>query len=424
MLLSSLMAAYLNRLVDAEIATHLRTFGAVLLEGPRGVGKTTSGLRHSSSSIRLDADPGQLLLAKSSPETVLRGDVPRLIDEWQLTPELWNVLRHELDRRSAPGQFILTGSARPTDDVTRHTGAGRIGRLRIRPMSMAESNESTGDVSLADLLQGNNRVAAIANTTVPDYAALLVRGGWPTLVAHPETDSYRYLASYMDNAARLDLNLVPGAPRRDPQRVMALLRALARNVSTEASLALLGREAGAGNPLAAGTVRQYIDDLTRLFVVEELPAWHVHLRSKVRVRVQPTWHFADPSLAAVMIGASAKHLIDDPATFGLFFESLAIRDLRVYATTQDANVYHYRDDSGLEVDAIIERRDGTWLAAEIKLGGQDLIDTAAVNLKQLENKVSDERREALRNLVVITGGKASYTREDGVHVVALGTLTA
>ena len=388
------------------------------------VGKTTSGLRHANSSVRLDADPGLLVLAQSSPQTVLSGATPRLIDEWQLAPDLWNALRHELDARRDPGQFILAGSASPADEVTRHSGAGRIGRLRIRPMSLAESLESTGDVSLSHLLSGTDLVAGLAKLTVPDYASLIVRGGWPGLVTRRNADSARFLSNYLDNAARLDLNLIPGAPRRDPQRVMALMRALARNLATEASLTLLGREAGGGSPLAPTTVRSYIDDLARLYVLEELPAWRAHLRSKIRLRVQPTWHFADPSLAAALLDAGESHLLSEPLTLGFFFESLAIRDLRVYSGANRASVYHYRDDSGLEVDAVIESRDGSWIAVEIKLGGQPLIESAARNLQKLAAKVTEAKRDALRNLVVITAGQTSYTRDDGVHVVALGNLTA
>ncbi len=291
-------------------------------------------------------------------------------------------------------------------------------------MSLAESLESTGDVSLSHLLSGTDLVAGLAKLTVPDYASLIVRGGWPGLVTRRNADSSRFLSNYLDNAARLDLNLIPGAPRRDPQRVMALMRALARNLATEASLTLLGREAGGGSPLAPTTVRSYIDDLARLYVLEELPAWRAHLRSKIRLRVQPTWHFADPSLAAALLDAGESHLLSEPLTLGFFFESLAIRDLRVYSGANRASVYHYRDDSGLEVDAVIESRDGSWIAVEIKLGGQPLIESAARNLQKLAAKVTEAKRDALRNLVVITAGQTSYTRDDGVHVVALGNLTA
>lgn len=364
------------------------------------------------------------MLAATSPETILAGAVPRLIDEWQLAPELWNAMRHEIDARAAAGQFILSGSARPADEVTRHSGAGRVLRLKMRPMSLAESGESTAQVSLGALLEAAELVAGLSGPTVPDYCRHIVRGGWPSLLGSTEASARRYLDGYVDNVSRLDLNLVPGATRRDPQRVRSLLRALARNLATEAAVSVLAREAGSGAPLSPITVRTYIDDLSRLYVVEELPAWHTHLRSKVRLRTQPRWHFVDPSLAASLLRVTPERLLTEPTALGLFFESLVIRDLRVYGSAHGAEVFHYRDETGLEVDAIVERRDGTWLACEIKLGGEVNIDTAASNLKALAAKVSEQRRSDLRGLVVITGGRVSYTRSDGVHVVALGHLAA
>ncbi|MBX3141063.1 MAG: ATP-binding protein [Trueperaceae bacterium] len=421
------MPAYLPRIVDRAIAEALKSFGAVILQGPRAVGKTTSGLHAAASSVRLDASPELITLATISPETLLEGAIPRLIDEWQLAPALWNAVRHEVDLRGGPGQFILTGSATPADDHTRHSGAGRFRRITLRPMTLAESGDSAGTVSL-DALFGGKSVAALGGPTVPQYAKLIARGGWPSLVRQSTRSARGYLTSYLEDIARVDLpasELVV-----DPVRMLALMRALARNVATEISAAQLGVEAeieersDPAKGISARSVRKYLDALSRVFVVEEQPAWAPHLRSRVRLRVKPKWHFVDPSLAAAALGAGPENLMADLNTLGLLFESLCVRDLRVYADALGGSVYHYRDDSGLEIDIIVELNDGTWSAFEVKLGGEAHIESAASNLKKLQGKVSARRAEQLRSLNVITAGKVSLTRPDGVNVVALGHLTA
>ncbi|HEY0118478.1 MAG TPA: DUF4143 domain-containing protein [Cellulomonas sp.] len=419
------MAGYRERIADRLVADALRTFGAVVIQGPRAVGKTTSGLRLAASSVRLDASPDLAALAETSPPAVLAGNVPRLVDEWQLAPTLWNAVRHEVDTRGAPGQFILTGSATPSDDVTRHSGAGRFRRVTLRPMTLAESGESTGAVDFSDVLSGAT-VAGIGGPTVEDYARLIVRGGWPALVTAPERSPADYLTAYLDDVARVDL---PGADARtDPVRMLALVRALARNVATEASAVTLGAEAEIGDRdhpaigVSPQSVRKYLHALTRVFVVEEQPAWAPHLRSRVRLRVQPKWHFVDPSLAAVSLGAGPSALLDDPKSLGLLFESLCVRDLRVYAQALGGNVYHYRDETGLAADAVVELGDGRWAAFEIKLGGAAYVDKAAANLAKLAAKVSEQRAARLCSLNVLTAGTTSYTRPDGVNVVALGHL--
>lgn len=421
------MPAYLERSVDKAISESLQSFGAVILQGPRAVGKTTSGLHAAASSLRLDASPDLVTLAEVSPQTLLAGATPRLIDEWQLAPTIWNAVRHEVDRRGSPGQFILTGSATPADDRTRHSGAGRFRRITMRPMTLAESGDSTAAFSLADLLEGKP-VAGLGGPTVPRYAELIERGGWPALVLHGARSARPYLTSYLEDIARVDLpasDLVV-----DPIRMLALVRALARNVACEISAARLGAEAeiteqaGATKGVSAQSVRKYLDALSRIFVVEEQPAWAPHLRSRVRVRVQPKWHFVDPSLAAAALGAGSESLLADLNTFGLLFESLCVRDLRVHADALGGSVYHYRDDSNLEVDAIVELGDGTWSAFEVKLGGGSHIEAAAANLTKLRGKVSARRAEQLRSLNVITAGNASFTRPDGINVVALGHLAA
>jgi predicted AAA+ superfamily ATPase len=417
------MVEYRERVADPIIRDALTDFGAIVLEGPRAVGKTTTGLHHAASSVRLDASPQIAGLAETSPGSILAGESPRLIDEWQLAPTLWNAVRHEVDQRGRSGQFILTGSATPADERTRHSGAGRFRRLRLRPMALAESGESTRDVSLRDILDGAE-VAALGGPTVEDYASLIVRGGWPALVDAPQRSATEYLGGYLDDVSRVD---IPGMGMRvDPLRMRALLRALARNVATEIPIAKLAREAEIGPHGAATsgqTARRHIDALTRVFVVEELPAWAPHLRSKVRLRVQPVWHFIDPSLAAAALGASRERLLGDLETFGFFFESLCIRDLRVYAEGLGGEMFHYRDETGLEVDAILELRDGSWAAFEVKLGGTKAVDAGARSLHALEAKVTQARASELKAKVVLTAGDISYMRPDGVRVVAIGHLS-
>lgn len=416
------MSGYRERIADRLIADALTTFGAVVVQGPRAVGKTTTGLHLTASSVRLDSSPELAALAETSPAVVLTGQMPRLLDEWQLAPTLWNAVRHEVDVRGTPGQFILTGSATPADDVTRHSGAGRFRRVMLRPMTLAESGESTGAVEFAGFFD-RAPVAGIGGPTVEDYARLVVRGGWPALVTAPRRSPTEYLAAYLDDVARVDL---PGADLRiEPVRMLALIRALARNVATETTATRLGVEAEIDErpeAVSPQSVRKYLHALTRVFVIEEQPAWAPHLRSKVRLRVQPKWHFVDPSLAAAALGAGPRALLGDPRMLGLLFESLCVRDLRVYAQALGGDVYHYRDETGLEVDAIVELGDGRWAAFEVRLGGARHVDTAAANLAKLAAKVSERRAAQLCSRNVLTAGTTSYTRPDGVNVVALGHL--
>lgn len=408
--------------MDGVVRRSLSTFGAVVLQGPRAVGKTTTGLQVAASSVRLDASPELAALAETSPRTVLTGEVPRLVDEWQLAPTLWNAVRHEVDQRATPGQFILTGSATPPDDVTRHSGAGRFRRVTLRPMTLAESGEGIAAITLTDLLEGV-AVAGFGGPSVEEYADLVIRGGWPALIAQPTRSVHEYLSSYLDDVARVDLHSID--TRVDPLRMRALIRALARNVSAETSATELAKEAeidDTGSTVSAQSVRKYLDALSRVFVLEEQPAWTPHLRSRIRLRTSPKWHFVDPSLAAAALGASRRSLLSDLNTLGLLFESLCVRDLRVHVDQLGGAVFHYRDGSGLEVDAIVELNDGRWAAFEIKMGGAKNIDKAAANLAKLSGKVSEKRSSQLSSLNVLTAGNTSYTRPDGVNVVALGHL--
>jgi predicted AAA+ superfamily ATPase len=407
--------------MDALIERKLHASGGILLRGPRAVGKTTTALRHAKSSVRLDASEQIFRQATIAPHTLLVGDAPRLIDEWQLAPGIWNAVRHEIDARALPGQFILTGSAAPSEDSTRHTGAGRFSLLTLRPMTLCESGESTAQVDFAALFAKGAEIGGFGGLRVEDYAEKIVCGGWPALTGLSPAAASDSLIDYIENVASTDLRTLDSPP--DPIRMAALMRVVARNTATEASLEKLAAEAEIFyGRLTTQTVRKYLDQMARIFILEELPAWRPHIRSAIRARVKPKWHYVDPSLAAAALRISPDALLADLNAMGLFFESLVMRDLRVYAESLGARVFHYRDSSNLEIDAIVERFDGNWIAAEIKLGGEAAIKDAVSSFNKLKNRLSEGKLDKLASCCVITAGENSYTRPDGVHVVALGHL--
>ena len=412
---------YRDRVVDAEVPMALRSARAVLIEGPKGCGKTWTGQHFARSEMFIEERPDLWDIAPSVPGLLLDGATPRLLDEWQCVPDLWHLVRAACDRRGLPGQFILTGSAVPSDELTRHSGAGRISRVRMRPMSLQESGLSTGVVSLRALLEGRGVSGTEAPLDVPGLVEAACRGGWPQLIDTPIAEARRFTRDYLNDVCRVDVSAVDGI-RRSPTGVMRLLRSLARNIATAAGLTKLGNDAGAGVSLNRTTVRTYLDVLSRLFVVEDLPAWNTHLRSRAGLIQSPKRHFVDPSLAAAALGAGPQRYLDNLRAFGFLFESLAIRDLRIYAQASDASVFHYRDTYGLEADAVIETVDGRWLSVEVKLGGANAIDGAAEGLLRLRDRVSTERAASLARLVVITGGRYCYERPDGVMVVPLACL--
>ena len=412
---------YRDRVVDGEVPLALRSAGAVLVEGPRGCGKTWTGQHFARSEILLEERPDLWDIATQVPGLLLGGDTPRLLDEWQRVPDLWHLMRAACDRRGRPGQFILTGSAVPADELTRHSGAGRVSRVRMRPMSLSEAGLSNGAVSMGDMLAAKGFPAVEAPLDVPGLVEAACRGGWPQLVDMPMGAARRFTRDYLNDICRVDVSAVDGI-RRSPVGVMRLLRSLARNIATTASCRKLALETGGGSPLDRTTVKTYLDVLSRLFVVEDLPAWNTHLRSRAGLIRSPKRHFVDPSLAPAALGAGPRRYLDDLRAFGFLFESMAIRDLRIYAQANDAFVYHYRDTYGLEADAVIETGDGSWIAAEVKLGGASAVDRAAVALLKLQDRVSEERRAGLARLMVITGGRYGYERPDGVAVVPLATL--
>jgi len=412
---------YEPRLIDELLERKLKSSGAVVLRGPRAVGKTTTALHHAASSVRLDQRKDLIIAAELTPKTLLAGAVPRLIDEWQLAPSIWNSIRAEIDERALPGQFILTGSAAPDEDKTRHTGAGRMARLLLRPMTLYEQKNSTGQVRFADLFVKEATVGGAGGPDISEYAELIVKGGWPALQKLDASAAMDALADYVDNIAEVDLRTIDGRP--EPVRMAALIKALARNISTEASLEKLAAEAEiSSGGLSTPTVRKYLDQLARIFILDELPAWKPHLRSSIRMRVKPKWHFIDPSIATASTGASPDRLLDDLNAMGLLFESLVLRDIRVYADSADATAFHYRDSTNLEIDAIVERRDGMWAGIEVKLGGERAIEDAVANFKKLRARLTEPKLARLASLSIITGGQVSYTRPDGVHVISLGHL--
>lgn len=416
--------AYLPRVVDPRIDRLLSAMGGVVLEGPRACGKTSTGLEHARSSVRLDASPAAIELAELDPAGLLAGPVPRLIDEWQLAPSLWNLIRHEIDHRQAPGQFILSGSATPPDNLRRHSGAGRIARLRMRPMGLAENQRSTAQVSLAALAQGGRLSGIRSPLSYRDLAAEAIRGGWPALVEATIADAMEFNASYLADLASTDLRQA-SPTRHDPVRVRRLLASLARNIASEATLASLVADVAAdGGHLDRNTVRAYLDALTGVFAYEEQPAWAVSLRSRARLRSQPKLHLADPALACAALHLTPDRLAGDPAYFGQVFEAMVIRDLHAYLDATGSNLYHYRDETGLEVDAIIEFADGGWAAIEIKLGESRIPQAETSLLRLRDERVDLDRIGPPRFLAIITSGANGYTLRTGIHVIPLATLTA
>lgn len=412
---------YLERVADRELKAKLDALGGVVIEGPKACGKTMTGQRIAASEVRLDIDPAAREAANLEPLFVLDGAPPRLIDEWQLAPEIWNHVRRAIDDRGLPGQFILTGSSVPTDDIIRHSGAGRLARLRMRPMSLYEKGRSIGGISLSRLLAGEAEGSPEAKLTIPEIIDEIVLGGWPGLLERSRDQALTAAANYLDEIRRVEIRTVSGT-RRDPVKVGRLLRSIGRNVATHASIATLARDAGGNDgSLNRETVDEYLDGLRRLMVVEDQPAWGVHLRTTHTLRKAAKIHFVDPSLAAAAMRASPERLARDFESLGFLFESMVVRDLRVYAQATDASVFQYRDSDGLEVDAIIEAHDGRWAAFEIKLGfGQ--VEEAAASLRKFAGRIDTSRCGPPAALGVIVGSGYGYRREDGVHVIPIGAL--
>jgi len=416
---------YLNRISDEKLKLYLRAKGAVLIEGPKWCGKTSSAEQVAGSVLYMQ-DPDQAVMnkatAQSKPSLLLEGETPRLLDEWQVAPELWNAVRFAVDKRRAVGQFILTGSVTPTRTDDMHTGTGRIARMKMRTMSLYEAGDSTGEISLEALFEGETDADGKSNISVEQYAFLINRGGWPAVAL--ETDEKIALtvaADYVEAVANEDISKADGI-EKDPDRVKALLRSISRNISCEAKIVTLVNDLVANDEsLSHVTVDSYLKALNKIFVIEDLPAWSAKLRSKTVMRTTAKRHFTDPSIATATLRATPKRLLSDFNTFGLLFESLCIRDLRIYAESIDGSVYHYRDKSGLEVDAIVQLADGRWGAVEIKLGAGE-VDKPCDNLLKLKQVVDTDKMNEPSFLMVLTGTEYAFQMKNGVWVVPLGCL--
>lgn len=424
---------YRHRVCDDLLQRKLRTSGAVLVTGPKWCGKTWTSLNAARSVIYMqDADrrAGYLKMAQTQPSFLLKGERPRLIDEWQDAKILWDAVRFAVDRDPQKGQFILTGSVsvdRESNgnegeaDRIMHTGTGRISMMRMRPMSLYESGESNGAVSLKSLFEGDQDVTSISQTTIEDIAQAICRGGWPASIGMDKKDALDVAKDYVDAVCDRDAGGIDST-RKDPERVKAILRSLGRNISTmTTNKTILGDVSANDISLTDKTLDVYMTALRRLFVVEDIKAWQPSLRSKTGIRTSDKRQFVDPSIAVAALGASPASILDDFEYFGFLFESLCARDLRVYSEPLRGTVKHYHDNSGLEADLIISLDDGRWAAVEVKLGSSEIED-GANNLKSLANDIDTTKFNAPSFLMVLTGGEFAYRREDGVYVVPLGCL--
>lgn len=415
-------STYSPRIADRELQSRLERIGAVVIEGPKACGKTETAKQLAASEVRLDVDAGARAALAADPQVVLAGATPRLIDEWQVEPSVWNIVRREVDDRGQLGQFILTGSAVPADEDTRHSGAGRFSRLRMRPMSLSESGLSDSTISFEALIGGAKASSPDRDLGLGALIEASARGGWPALQGLPIEAAIASVVDYLEEVSRTDISRLDGI-RRDPARVRRLLRSLARNVATHVTVTKLAAEAAdpGAKPLKNQTVSDYLAALERLFVIEDQLPWQPHLRSRSILRKSAKRHFVDPSLAVAALGANPAALLDDLELFGFIFESMVVRDLRVYSQPLGGEIRQYLDNKGLEVDAIFQSGD-TWAAFEVKLGGEDPIEEAAANLLKFAGEIDRDKsgEPALLGVIVATG--YGYVRKDGVQVIPITSL--
>ncbi|WP_297377720.1 DUF4143 domain-containing protein [uncultured Helcococcus sp.] len=421
------MKKYLPRIADKLLEDRLNAKGAVLIEGPKWCGKTTTAKQMANSFISMDKPDmanQYKKMAELSPSTLLEGDTPRLIDEWQIAPNLWNAVRYEVDNRDEFGQFILTGSAVPHEfDDSMHTGTGRISRMVMRPMSLYESRESSGEVSLTELFKGDN-ISSTNNANLEEISFLICRGGWPKSIDLDEKPALFQAIDYFDAVVSTDISRVDSV-KRDKEKAKRLLRSYARHVGTQSPLETLRQDilSNQEDTFNQVTLYSYIDALKKIFVIEDSPAWNPNLRSKTSIRTTETRYFSDPSIATAALGIGPKDLIADLETMGFLFENLCIRDLRIYTDYLDGTVYHYRDKSGLECDAVIHLRNGNYGLIEIKLGGDKLIEDGAKTLKELESKIDTDNMAKPSFMAVLCAvAPFAYKREDGVYVIPITSL--
>ena len=420
--------SYINRVADELLELQLEAAGVVLIEGAKWCGKTTTALQQAKSVLFMDEPKRKeeyLRLAESDIEVLLEGKNPRLIDEWQKAPQFWDACRYLVDRRDNDGQFILTGSAEPVDQSKiSHTGTGRIGWVKMRPMSLFESGESNGSVSLGTLFNDNFKSAEGNELNLRMLCYLICRGGWPKAIGKSERAALRQAFNYVDAVAKREVVEVDKVHRSEAN-TRRLLRSYARHQASQATNGTIAADlkANDGDSLNDATIASYLNALRKIFVIEDMEAWNPNLRSKAAIRTTDTRYFVDPSIATASLGLGPNDLMKDLNTMGLLFETMVVRDLRVYAEVLDGNIFHYRDNNGLECDSVLHLRNGHYGLIEIKLGGESLIEEGAANLRSLTKKIDTDKMYAPSFLMVIVGtGRYAYRREDGILVVPIGCL--
>lgn len=422
------MKSYRNRIADTILKRKLEGKGAVVIEGPKWCGKTTTAEQIAKSVLYMD-DPANkaqnITISETNPKQLLRGETPRLIDEWQIAPKLWDTIRFEVDHRGELGQFVLTGSAVPADthEIT-HSGTGRFTWLMMRPMSLYESGESNGTVSLKEMFEENEKIEGYANLTFERLAFVVCRGGWPQAIDMRDEIALDQAIDYYTAVVHSDINRADNI-EKNPERVKRLMRSYARNQGSQVPNTVLVKDVANNDETSINeeTVATYLKALRKIFVIEDMPAWNPNLRSKTAIRSSDTRYYIDPSIAVAALGLGPDDLISDLHTFGFLFETLCIRDLRIYADSISGEVYHYRDKDGQECDAVIHLRNGKYGLIEIKLGGDTLIEEGARNLKAMEAKIDTDKMNTPSFLMVLTGvGNYAYRRKDGVFVVPISSL--
>lgn len=417
---------YLPRLIEKNIEEKLSYIGAIHIEGPKWCGKSTTASLFAKTIVKLQ-DPivfnRYQIFATTSKEDLLYGTKPILFDEWQKIPELWDFIRLDIDDHPGhPGLYMLTGSAKPVEDSARHSGSGRIAKIRMRPMSLFESNESSGEVSLHELFNNHDyHIRGESRLTISEQVDLVCRGGWPGLIQVPQSKAANYIRDYYEGLVNVDITDVDGI-KRNPNRAKAVLRTYARGISTLTDYQTMVKDLeNVGEGIDIKTLGSYISAFEKIFIIENVEAWTPKLRSASKIRTKAKKQFIDPSIAAAALGAGTKELLSDMETFGFFFESMVTRDLRIYLEAINGDVFHYRDNTELEVDCILKLDDGRWAAVEVKVGGNK-IDEAAANLLKLRDRIDTEYMKEPSFLMVVYGGNFAYRRADGVCVVPIGCL--
>jgi uncharacterized protein len=419
---------YRKRIIDEVLLDKLDAKGAVVIEGPKWCGKTTTALQVAGSVLRMDEPEKRdtnVQMAEIEPSRLLRGETPRLIDEWQIAPKIWDAIRYEVDIRGEVGQFILTGSAVPIEsrEIT-HSGTGRLTWLTMRPMSLYESGESSGEVSLKNLFLNPDKIVGSNDMNIDKLAFVICRGGWPYAIGMKGKAALSQAEDYYDAVVRSDINRADGV-NKNPERVKRLMKSFARNQGGQVGTTLLRNDIAINDTenLNEETIASYINALKKIYVVEDMPSWNPNLRSKTAIRTSDTRYYIDPSIGTAALGIGPNDLINDLNTMGLFFEAMCVRDLRVYAEALGGEVFHYRDKSGLECDTVIHLKNGSYGLAEIKLGGQKLIEEGVGNLKLLREKIDTTKMKNPSFMMIVVGtGEYAYKRDDGIYILPIGCL--